>query len=304
MNPRRYSQIERALHILDKSTTVDILKDDQYLLFLFKKTERISSAIYILTSLISDEEPLKWELRNASLQLLKDTLSFKQRITVISTEFTSGALSTLATTLSLFDLAYVSDLISPMNFAVMKRELQTLQSSIEAQGRSGTALSHPHIEETFFGLSKDLFSAQARAGAATEMNVKQEESLVYTVSDFERLGRAQGDSSQGHQNKDNVLYKKPMYHRVASHVSTPHLQEKMPPKASADLKEQRKQRIIEVVRQKGTTIIKDFLGVIQGCSEKTIQRLLVEMVQSGILKREGERRWSRYSLAPEGVPRV
>src|SRR5437773_336430 len=102
MNPRRYSQIERALHILDKSPSVDILKDDHYLLFLFKKTERVVSAIYILTGLIADEEPLKWELRKESAILLKDIMSFRQRTASSSTEFMSTALSTLALILSLF----------------------------------------------------------------------------------------------------------------------------------------------------------------------------------------------------------
>jgi predicted HTH transcriptional regulator len=43
--------------------------------------------------------------------------------------------------------------------------------------------------------------------------------------------------------------------------------------------------------------IKDFAKNIKDCSEKTIQRELVEMVAKGVLKKEGERRWSKYFLA-------
>ena len=43
--------------------------------------------------------------------------------------------------------------------------------------------------------------------------------------------------------------------------------------------------------------IKDFAKNIKDCSDKTIQRELISMVTSGVLKKEGERRWSKYFLA-------
>jgi hypothetical protein len=44
-------------------------------------------------------------------------------------------------------------------------------------------------------------------------------------------------------------------------------------------------------------MIKDVSPLIEGCSEKTIQRELMSMVHNGTLKKIGEKRWSRYSLA-------
>ena len=44
-------------------------------------------------------------------------------------------------------------------------------------------------------------------------------------------------------------------------------------------------------------MIKDVSPLISGCSEKTIQRELLAMVYAGILRKMGEKRWSRYSLA-------
>ncbi|MEK7062719.1 MAG: DeoR family transcriptional regulator, partial [Patescibacteria group bacterium] len=54
--------------------------------------------------------------------------------------------------------------------------------------------------------------------------------------------------------------------------------------------------IIEIIKTKGKVNIKDISKLIKGCSEKTIQRKLISLVKNGILKKEGERRWSRYSL--------
>lgn len=61
-------------------------------------------------------------------------------------------------------------------------------------------------------------------------------------------------------------------------------------------KDDRKEAILSVLRTKGPSRIKDLSTVIRGVSEKTIQRELQSMVGSGVLKREGERRWTTYSL--------
>lgn len=62
-------------------------------------------------------------------------------------------------------------------------------------------------------------------------------------------------------------------------------------------KNRRQSIIISILRRKKEVMIKDITPLISGCSEKTIQRELARMVESGLLKREGEKRWSRYSLA-------
>ena len=62
-------------------------------------------------------------------------------------------------------------------------------------------------------------------------------------------------------------------------------------------KNSRQNIIISILKRKKEIMIKDISPLINGCSEKTIQRELSAMVQTGLLKRVGEKRWSRYSLA-------
>lgn len=57
----------------------------------------------------------------------------------------------------------------------------------------------------------------------------------------------------------------------------------------------RQNLIIREIRNKGQLTIRDLVGKIQGCSEKTIQRDLLSLVDAGMLLKEGERRWSKYS---------
>jgi len=95
------------------------------------------------------------------------------------------------------------------------------------------------------------------------------------------------DIPKGHNNvKDNtsykgqsVLYKKTGYNR----------------KKGGELNN-RKKGILEVIKEKKVVSIKDLAISINDCSEKTLQREVLSMVYSGLIKKEGERRWSRYSI--------
>ena len=60
----------------------------------------------------------------------------------------------------------------------------------------------------------------------------------------------------------------------------------------------RKGAVMDIIRDKGKVGIKDISALIRGVSEKTIQRELSALVAAGVVKKEGERRWSTYSLIP------
>jgi len=62
-------------------------------------------------------------------------------------------------------------------------------------------------------------------------------------------------------------------------------------------KDLRKDTIMEYLRTHNNASIKDILPNIRGCSEKTIQRELLDLVSLGRIQKQGERRWSRYSVA-------
>ena len=58
----------------------------------------------------------------------------------------------------------------------------------------------------------------------------------------------------------------------------------------------RRERIKTILEAKGEATIKDISEIITDCSEKTIQRELNAMIEDNIVKRQGERRWSKYSI--------
>ena len=55
--------------------------------------------------------------------------------------------------------------------------------------------------------------------------------------------------------------------------------------------------ILDIVRKSDGVSIKDIVRVVQGGSDKTVQRELNALIGRGLVIREGERRWSTYRAA-------
>ncbi len=89
-------------------------------------------------------------------------------------------------------------------------------------------------------------------------------------------------------------------------LATPSLRKALPQKrveARTDggytppvLTRSRRERILDIIKDKGEATIKDISTTITDCSEKTIQRELIDMIKDSIILRDGERRWSKYKL--------
>jgi Fic family protein len=65
---------------------------------------------------------------------------------------------------------------------------------------------------------------------------------------------------------------------------------------------ERAERILDFLRKQKSqggqgASIKDIAATIKGCSEKTIQRELGVLIEEGLVRRVGERRWSQYLAA-------
>ncbi len=64
----------------------------------------------------------------------------------------------------------------------------------------------------------------------------------------------------------------------------------------AQKRNRRREIIIKLLKEKGKLAIKDVAKELPQYSEKTLQRELLKMTNEGLVSKEGERRWTRYSL--------
>lgn len=207
-----------------------------------KKTEKLISALYLLTSFFSDLEPMKWRLRGLGSKLLsvKESRSLVQEI------------------MSLLTVSKNAGLISDMNHEIIHREFGNLLPKNESLGE----------------IFKKIETHEEPVLVAKEVHNRSEEKSVTNY-----LPRP----SELHVFKD-----RPVREVVKS--------ESLKDGAVALKKSGRQSAILNLLKKKPEIMIKDITPHIEGVSEKTIQRELLSLVKDGILKKEGEKRWSRYSL--------
>lgn len=144
-----------------------------------------------------------------------------------------------------------------------------------------------------------LFSVAKTAGLVSEMN---SDILIHELSKFRQEVEKPLDLAFfSETTADKILLSEPSKTEYIKDKSTENKTIERPTLkkfgAVSVKKSSRQSVIIAILKRKKEIMIKDVSPLISGCSEKTIQRELSTMVRSGVLKKIGEKRWSRYSLA-------
>ncbi len=235
---------------------------EEYLLYIFKKTEKITAALYLVSGLLKDDEPIKWELRDRGVDLLSSSFTASSAVPgdkniVIQSLFTAAL-----ETISLLNVAKLCNLVSEMNHKMLVKEIDNILGMLRDRLAQNAENAGYVLSESFFK-TPDLFSSGFR-------------------SDQRELKGHLSDSYAENKPKDRSLTKS-----MASNNDSSDLQNK---------KNQRQESILSLLKGQSNLTIKDFSRVIKDCSEKTIQRELLDLVDKGVIKKEGERRWSKYSL--------
>lgn len=250
-----------------------VMNETDYFSFLLGRAEKLSSAVYLVTNLVSDMEPIKWVMREKSLLLLSDMSAAEHAPLSDRMELLEIAEEAARELSSLIAIARAGQIISPMNADMLIASFLSLRDAI----RRGTGIS----------TSAETIVSELLKGDEGPLLEK-------------------GNIYKGQKDNGNVFYNRTQRQESESDkVKYPnqgqrHFSANISKKETADNRENtkvdRRKTIVDFVRKMREVTIKDVLQVVSGCSEKTIQRELVALVKDNVLKKEGERRWSRYSL--------
>lgn len=136
---------------------VDILMifdDNADFAFISKKTEKLASAVYLISNLFSDNEPMKWSLRKKVSELLSFMISYKDIRQSELPNFINISKTKVFEMVSLLEVASLGGLISPMNFSILKDEFSNLISSLNNTHKTDS--SNAVIPNTFFDYSRPI----------------------------------------------------------------------------------------------------------------------------------------------------
>lgn len=244
------------------SSPIDYFSQDQSFVFLYKKTEKLATALYMVTNLFGDAEPMKWTLRTKVSHLLSFIIGFKDVLESREHEFSNEVKTKVLEIVSLLEVASRSGIVSPMNFSILKTEFMNLVQTLSTFKKNADQGMQFALPKTFFEVTKPLY--QQNSAPSQEMSAGE-------------------------------------YKRQYSHVKDTSVSDKKEEGQVVFKKTNRQSIIINLIKRKKELTVKDIGEVIRDCSEKTIQRELIALIHAGVLKKVGERRWSKYSLVDSEI---
>ncbi len=241
------------------------------------KSQKIVTAVYMVTGLFSGTEELSNSIRQSSL-LLMEAL-FENMILEGDKMSLRTAQYSLYEMISYIDVAYRTNLISDMNYSILIKEANNLQNEVINElnyNTSGLGVS----EEKVIKLS-DLFSNNQ---PSVENKNKE---ILKDIPEKKKLEEIFVAEMQI-QNKEQIKSK------IETKSNVPYIKEQKATRKLASYK--RHEDIIKIMEQKKNASINDICALIKNCSSKTIQRDLNGLIKKGLVMKRGDRRWSVYNL--------
>ena len=239
---------------------IDYFSQNQSFVFVYKKTEKLATALYMITNLFGDKEPMKWTLRSRVSHLLSFIIGFKDILQSREDEFSHEVNTKVLEIVSLLDVSAQSGLVSPMNFSIVKQEFMNLVAGLSQVKKNTYQQTYSTLPNRFFDIPTDTDQRQTNA----QINVLDNFDIKKT-------------NEKNNNNEESLITQIPIK------------------------KTNRQQIIISILKKKKEVTIKDITQTIKDCSEKTIQRELIALIDQRVLKKTGERRWSKYSLVETPV---
>ena len=247
----------------------------------YPKTTKLISALYMVTDIMDKEESIRNSLRTLGAEILSDVHYIN-----IQKDAAKKLFSKVGEMLSFLEVASLVNMISIMNFSILRAEFLELQKSIrEFRSKNEPMGSNVSIEEF-------LNSVQA----SDTLESIEEQAKYSKGHDSAVSFRNESKGSLGVQKASNLL------DALSYGVKKSPIEKQSKQNDFGLLKKERRFEIVKALKSEGgwMTIseIKDKgLGVLKECGYKTLQREVVSMVDDGVLKKQGEKRWSKYSLA-------
>jgi hypothetical protein len=243
---------------------------------LYKKIERIVVATTYILAQIKDNQTLRDEVQVINSQLLKDAIVLKDGFRASGQKKTSGLLGTLRMLMTYTDILRASRYISDSNLELLKAACGRVVTFVQSSEQSPLAEAHV-LAEDLLGKGHE-YVREVSGEQGVERGVERAEKSVPYIDDVPvpRISKPMSEVKQ--KQHAGGARKAP-----AKQVYTP--------KGNNE----RRGALLAVIDSRGAVTIRDLVSVVPDISEKTIQRELQAMIVDGLLKKEGDRRWTTYS---------
>ncbi len=239
---------------------------------LFEKTKRVFRALYYVTRNLNTNESIRVHLRESAhilFSLIQEDIKTKESYTFPHQKHIKDLLEKIHLYLLVLK---DEEVINLHHYQLFERELFDISFLYEKV--HSLLLEKREMEEEFLNRLDGIFDSSFFA-----LNNNKEEQGKSTFSIKKDIKKKEEKNISQTQKKE--LSKKKKEKLISERILR---------------KEERKKKIIQYLREHESATLPELFQLIGGGSQKTIQRDINELIQDGILLREGSRRWSRYIL--------
>ena len=248
---------------------IEVLFNEPYMFFLYKKTERISSALYLITEHLKDGEPIKDRIRYKAVEIIEIVLSCKKTVIQKNDLEAKTVIGGYLTILSYINTAVISGLVKETNYFILQGEINSLLQSFSDHLTSNTLIEGD--------LKGQLLNIETKEISKGQVNLKDSTNITKKVIIKDNLKDIKLTTSKDVFSVKNALNKNGL-------------------SSNTEKKKDRRGRILNLFSTGSKYSIKDISILIPDFSEKTVQRELNSLVDENVLNKEGDRRWTRYFL--------
>jgi len=237
--------------------------------FANKKTEKLVTALYMVTDCMETDDSLKSKLRQLGVELLSDMYKLSIISPMDKHTHISTSLARVYEILSFIEISNTIGFVSDMNTMILKKEFKILISELESHLSQDKHFTFTLNEKMFEEEIKEANQSEINKPSATSNHLEQtdKKTSLGTVSFTNKKINSITSEHKTHlSHKDNILGK-----------------------------QERVNKILSLIKDKREVSIKD-ISTAFSCSEKTVQREVNDLIYKGQIKKTGSKRWSRYSL--------
>lgn len=224
---------------------------------IYNKSYRLAAAVFMISNIMDEDEELKSKIKSLSLKLVSMSVNLKDIDILDARKLTINIEKNSLELMSMLDIACVSGLISKMNGDLLREEFQSFILEL-----------NKYTEK--FENNKNV-SVKSIFDEPSALNIGNNLDTINVVNNL----------------KTGNIYNNGQGNFLKSGIKNGNEHKR---------KDLRKNMVLEFIKGHNDVSIKDIVPNINGCSEKTIQRELISLINDGKIKKIGERRWSRYSI--------
>jgi hypothetical protein len=244
--------------VLDKVIFSNVFEKDIRRIYIYRKSERLAKALQMIAPAFATAPSLRNRLDGIAVGLIDAAILPPSS----AREALSRELLALSSILS---VARSGGLLSEMNAEIITREAHLLLQEIAG------------YEEPRLFMEDSLSLAE----------------LAKRAPDMREIATPAAPILEKGRQKDSVVFKG----QTKGHISDTPRVASVSKVLEGQSPTERQEAILAILRTKGPVYIKDISTMIREVSEKTIQRELQTLISQGAVQREGDRRWTQYSIA-------